>query len=238
MLAPLLYDPVKGVRIEAAANLVPWSEGLTPKTSREAYAAALEEYKAAMRYSLDFAFAGHNLGNMYRSMGNARAAEENYLRALRIDEAFLPAKVNLAMLYHEEGDNKAAEKLFREVVAIHPDFYEGAYSLGLLLAENKDYEEAEVHLARAAEGMPARARVHYNLGLLQQHLGRMPAAEASLKQAVRLEPGNLDFLYALADFFIRQKRLQEARRIAGQMVERHPDAKIGHDILNYLNSQP
>ena len=236
LLAPLLYDPVKGVRMEAAANLVPMSGRLKTRSHEKAYAAALKEYKAAMHYSLDFASAGHNLGNMYRSMGNVREAEAHYLRAVRIDDAFLPAKVNLAMLYNGEGNNKAAEKLFREVVAANPEFHEASYSLGLLLAENKDYAGAAVYLARAAEGMPERARVHYNLGLLLQYLNRTQAAEASLKRAVRLEPDNLDFLYALADFFIKQKRWREAESVARQMKEKHTDEKIGHEILNYIQS--
>ena len=237
LLAPLLYDPVKGVRMEAAANLVPVSDRLKSTSLKKAYASAIEEYKTAMHYSLDFAFAGHNLGNMYRSMGKLHEAEAHYLRAIRIDDAFLPAKINLAMLYNQQGDNSKAEKLFQEVLAANPEFHEAAYSLGLLLAENKDYEGAALYLERAAEGMPERARVHYNLGLLQQYLNRQKAAEGSLKHAVRLEPGNLDFLYALADFFIKQERWQAAEQVARQMKEKHPDVRIGHDILNYIHSK-
>jgi tetratricopeptide (TPR) repeat protein len=237
LLAPLLYDPVKGVRMEAAANLVSVADQLKSKSLKKAYASALEEYTAAMRYSLDFAFAGHNLGNMYRSMGRMREAETHYLRAIRIDDAFLPAKINLAMLYNQEGNNKAAEKLFREVLTSNPEFHEAAYSLGLLLAENRNYEEAALYLERAAAGMPERARVHYNLGLLQQYLNRQGAAETSLKRAVGLEPGNLDFLYALADFLIKQERWLEAEGVAKQMVEKYPDMKLGQDILNYIHSR-
>ena len=236
LFAPLLYDPVKGVRMEAAANLVPLSTRLKKKSLKKAYASALEEYKAAMRYSLDFAFAGHNLGNMYRSMGDVREAEAHYLRAIRIDDAFLPAKINLAMLYNQEGNNTAAEKLFRDIVASNPEFHEAAYSLGLLLAEKKDYEGAAVYLARAAEGMPERPRVHYNLGILLQYLNRPQEAEASLMQAVRLEPDNVDFLYAQADFFMKQGRWDEAESVAEKMIEKHPDIKIGHEIMNYIRS--
>ncbi|MBW1890697.1 MAG: tetratricopeptide repeat protein [Deltaproteobacteria bacterium] len=235
-LAPLLYDPVKGVRMEAAANLVPLATRLKTEALQKAFAAALEEYKAAMHYSLDFAFAGHNLGNMYLALGDTEAAEANFLRAIRIDDAFLPAKINLAMLYNQEGRNKAAEKLFREAVAANPEFYEAAYSLGLLLAENKDYEGAAVYLVRAAAGMSDRPRVHYNLGILLQHLNRPEEAEAALKRAAGLEPNNLDYLYALTDYYIKQGRWEEAEEIAGQMVKKHPQIQIGHEILNYIRS--
>jgi len=140
------------------------------------------------------------------------------------------------MLYNQEGRNKAAEKLFREAVAANPEFYEAAYSLGLLLAENKDYEGAAVYLVRAAAGMSDRPRVHYNLGILLQHLNRPEEAEAALKRAAGLEPNNLDYLYALTDYYIKQGRWEEAEEIAGQMVKKHPQIQIGHEILNYIRS--
>jgi Flp pilus assembly protein TadD len=108
------------------------------------------------------------------------------------------------------------------------------YSLGLLLAEEKKYAEAAVHLNQAAKGMPNRARVHYNLGLLLQYLKRDSEAEVSLLKARELRPDNLDYLYALADFYLKRNKLLKARSIAKEMVARHPDQRIGRDILNLI----
>jgi Tfp pilus assembly protein PilF len=104
----------------------------------------------------------------------------------------------------------------------------------LLLAEEKKYAEAANYLDQAAKGIPYRARVHYNLGLLLQHLKKDPDAEVSLLKAKELEPDNLDYLYALADFYLKRKKLQKARSIAEEMVARHPTQRIGHDILNLI----
>jgi tetratricopeptide (TPR) repeat protein len=82
--------------------------------------------------------------------------------------------------------------------------------------------------------MPNRARIHYNLGLLLQHIKRDSDAEASLLKAQGLEPDNLDYLYALADFYLKRRKLQQARSIAEEMVARHPTQRIGHDILNLI----
>ena len=70
--------------------------------------------------------------------------------------------------------------------------------------------------------MPERARIHYNLGLLLQHLKQDSDAEASLLKAQELEPDNLDYLYALADFYLKRKKLQKAKSIAEQMIAKHP----------------
>jgi Flp pilus assembly protein TadD len=108
------------------------------------------------------------------------------------------------------------------------------YSLGSLLAEEKKYAEAAKYLERAASGMPTRARIHYNLGLLLQHLRQDSDAETSLLKAQELEPDNLDYLYALADFYLKRNKLKKARSIAQEMVARHPTQRIGRDMLNII----
>jgi predicted Zn-dependent protease len=65
-----------------------------------------------------------------------------------------------------------------------------------------------------------------------QHLKKDAEAEASLLTAKELEPDNLDFLYALADFYLKRRKLIKAKRFAKEMVARHPNQQIGHDILD------
>ena len=132
------------------------------------------------------------------------------------------------------GKNSEAETLLHEVATLHPELYEVHYSLGLLLAEEQKYAEAANYLKQAAKGLPDRARIHYNLGLLLQQLKKDSDAEASLLKAQELEPDNLDYLYALADFYLKRNKLQKARNIAKDMVARHPSQRIGHDILNLV----
>ena len=138
------------------------------------------------------------------------------------------------MLYNQMGQNNEALTLLRDVATTHPEAYEVQYSLGLLLAEANNYAEAARYLELAARGMPKRARIHYNLGLLRQHLKQDSDAEASLLKAQELEPDNLDYLYALADFYLKRRKLQKARNIAEEMVARHPNQRIGHDILKLI----
>ncbi|MEA1947099.1 MAG: tetratricopeptide repeat protein [Thermodesulfobacteriota bacterium] len=135
----------------------------------------------------------------------------------------------------KEGQNDEAESLLQDVVTSHPELHEIEYSLGLLLAEKKEYDEAAVYLKRAALGMPDRARIHYNLGLLLQHLKRDSEAEAELSKAVTLQPDNINYLYALTEYYLKREKLQEAKPIAEQMVARHPEVQIGHNLLSIIN---
>jgi tetratricopeptide (TPR) repeat protein len=238
LLTSMLYDPVAAVRIEAARRMAEVSDPDLDPSQQVVYQATLDAYRQSMEYSADFAFGRYNLANLYAARQQPRKAIENYRAAIEIDHLFYPAKVNLAMLYSQLGQNGAAETLLREVVNAHPDLYEIHYSLGLLLAEVNKYAEATRHLQRAAAGMPERARVHYNLGLLLQHLGKDADAEKSLRQAQELDPDNFDYLYALADFYLKRSQLPQAGRIAQEMVARHPDQQVGHDILNLVETKP
>jgi len=237
LVAPLLYDPVKAVRIQAAQSLTAVPLDRMPQELKEKFQAVLDEYRQSMEHAGDFAASRHNLGNMHANFGNLDQAVEDYTKAIEIDREFYPAKVNLAMVYNRSGNNEAAERLLHEVVADHPDFYEIKYSLGLLLAETKQYEEAVTYLREAAAGMPHRARIHYNLGLLLQQLGRDAEAETVLRKALDLEPASMDFLYALADFYVKRGAFQEAKRIAEQILSEHPSSPIAADLMKFINAR-
>jgi tetratricopeptide (TPR) repeat protein len=230
LVSPLLFDPVRGVRMQAASRLAGLPRQLFKPYQQEAFDDALAEYVTAMEYSLDFAFAGHNLGNLYAQLGDPQRAETYYRAALEIDDLFYPAKANLAVLLNSQGRNEEAERLLRQIVESYPERYDASYSLGLLLAEMGRDEEAAEQLRLAAEGMPERPRIFYNLGLILQQLGRTAEAEAALRRTVELEPTNLDYLYALADHYAKRGEYRQALRIAERMIASHPDQPIGRQI--------
>jgi tetratricopeptide (TPR) repeat protein len=124
LIAPLLYDPVMAVRIEAAAKLAGESSKFLDAKQKKVFQSALQEFVSAMEYSGDFAFGRYNLANLYVALNKPEDAIRNYNAAIQIDPLFYPAKVNLGMLYNQIGQDGAAEKLFRETVDEHPQLIE------------------------------------------------------------------------------------------------------------------
>ncbi len=59
----------------------------------------------------------------------------------------------------------------------------------------------------------------------------------ALLQALEIEPGNMNFLYALAEFYLKRSRMTEAKLVAEQMIAKHPENKLGRDLLNYINER-
>ena len=230
LLAPLLSDPVRGVRMAAVGQLAAVQRELFKPYQLEAFDHALVEFRRSVAYSLDFASSGLNLGNLESALGNRPAAEAAYRQALDVDDLFYPAAMNLAILLAGEGRIDESEELLRGVLGAYPDNPDAAYSLGLLLVEAGRADEAVELLVRAVEGRPNQARWHYNLGLLLQQQGRLVEAGEQLRVAAELAPDQLDVLHALADHELRRGRLREALAVAERMIEISPDAPVGHQI--------
>jgi len=222
LVAPLLFDPVRLVRLEAASRLAGSDSSLLQPYQREALATDLADYIAAMTASLDFAHAGFNLGNLYSRLGDAQQAERYYRTALRVDDLFYPAKMNLVVLLNAQGRNTEAERVLQEVLEAYPDNADAAYMMGLLLAEMNRVDGAIPFFQRAVAGDPTRARAHYNLGLALQQVGRLTDAETALRRAFELQPTNQDYVLALGDFYLRHDQPRRALALADRVLASAP----------------
>ena len=236
-VGPLLEDPVRAVRIEAARVLSDVPAELSDVAQREAFQAALAEWKATQQAIIDEPSAHLNLAVMHMKQRNPAGAEEEYHAALRLDPDFLPARFNLAGLYNGLGRNDEAEQQLRQILVQLPDNGEAHYSLGLLFAETERLEESVTMLGRAAKLLPHRARVQYNYALALQHLNRRPEAEKALFAAYRIEGANPDILQALAIFYVQQEDWNDALPYAEALIKLVPDAPGPQQLLQHIQEQ-
>jgi predicted CXXCH cytochrome family protein len=236
-LAPLLADPVRAVRIAAARALSSLPRERIDAAIRPAFDAALAEYEAAQRVSLDMPGARLNLAVVMQNTGRLDEAEREYLAALRIDPDFTPARANLARLYNAGGRNADARKVLEDGLAREPRLGELQYALGLLLAEDGRLPEATAALERAAGLLPQRAKVHYNLGLARQQAGRRDLAAQSLARAHALDPRDADTLYALAVLEAQSARWDRAIEWSERLVAIAPDDARARRLLADLKAR-
>jgi len=236
-LLNLLKDSVKAVRAEAAIRISELPEKEIPDDFKTVFTNALNEYKEINLYMADFPSGRMNLGIMYANQGKIDSAALQYEEAIKIDSLFFPAKANLAIIYNQLGKNDKAEFLLRDLIKGNPEFQDSYYYLGLLLAEKKNYKEAIFYLRKASLLMPERARIHYNVGLMLQSLGKKREAEKELKLALEKEPDNFDFLYALTDYYTKQKQYSKAEKLAKKMKALFPSNTIGDELLKFINGK-
>ncbi|MCB9250621.1 MAG: tetratricopeptide repeat protein [Ignavibacteriales bacterium] len=236
-ILPLVNDPIKSVRMEAAFKLSVLPKASIPADKQIVLNNVIDEYLEAMNYSADFAGSQLNIGILNSNLHNFEAAANHYFEALEIDSLFYPAKVNLSVVLNQLGRNDEAEKILRDIIKHHPEFHDSYYSLGLLLAEKQNYDEAIKYLTKASELIPNRARIFYNLGLLLQFQQKNNDAEQVLIKAKKLEPNNMDYNYALADHYIKTNNLSKAKVIAEEIKLKFPASEIGEQLLNYIKSK-
>jgi predicted CXXCH cytochrome family protein len=220
--APLLRDPVRAVRVQAARVLAPVPVNLFTREQRRDLAAAISEYRTGLDAIADMPSTHLNLGVLEADLGRIDLAEQAYRRALTMDPYFVPARQNLATVYNEMGRNEDAERELREGVRQAPDQGELHYSLGLLLAEEGRLAEAAVSLREAARLLPHRARVQYNLGLTLQRLGRTAEAEKALLVAAKADAGDPEIAFAVAAFYANEGRWNEALPYAERFAALNP----------------
>ncbi len=253
-LAPMLHDPVRAVRIEAARLLTQIPRSEFNRDDLTAFDAALEEYLRGQDAVADQAAAHLNLGVIYTNLAQAHhgvpgrpdpkylaMAEEEYRTALRIEPDFIPARINLAMLYDSLGRKDEAETLFHEIVELDSENGEAYYSLGLLIAENENrMEDAVQALGRAAELSPENARIHYNYGLALQKLERWGEAEEALKESLRIsgpDEQSLGTLHALAILYTQQRNWSRAITCVEKLAQMQPDNRQWTQFLDRLRQQ-
>jgi tetratricopeptide (TPR) repeat protein len=195
-LAPLLSDPVRAVRIEAARRVAPMAARLDAP-SRAAFDTAIAEYEAVQRGNLDRPEAWMNLGNLHLDRGNADAAEEAYRGALQRDARFVPAYVNLADLKRARQSDAEAEAVLREGLRAAPAAPALREALGLTLVRQGRKAPALAELAAAQKAAPDEARYAYLYALALHDAGRRADAVRVLADSAARQ-GDRDVLLALA----------------------------------------
>jgi tetratricopeptide (TPR) repeat protein len=176
---PLLRDPVRGVRIEAARVLADVPADLWSPGDRIALADALDEHKAAQEIHLDRPESWLNLALVHLRLGEIDLARAGYEAALELDPTFHPAAVNLADLHRTAGRDDAGERVLRNALELVPENAELHHALGLLLIRTGQPEAALDSLATASRLAAEHARYAYVYAIALQSRGRLEAARAA-----------------------------------------------------------
>jgi tetratricopeptide (TPR) repeat protein len=220
---PLLQDPVRVVRIEAARGLAPLLRQPLPENLREQLDRAIEEYLRAEKVNAERPEAQVNLGNLFVATGDLDSAARAYQSAIGLDAAFIPAYVNLADLYRVQQRDEDGERVLRAGLAVEGQNAGLQHALGLLLARGQRLDEALPHLRLAANAAPEHPRYAYVYGLALQSTGATAEALAVLERGRARHPADRDLLLALATMHRDRGELKAARQYADDLVTRYPD---------------
>lgn len=235
LAAPLLTDPVRVVRIEAARQLaaIP-PERAGPELSAQIQR-GVQEFIAAQRVDADRPESHTNLCTLFGELGQLQAAESECRTAIRLRPGYTPAYVNLADSYRAHNRDRDGEKVLREGLAAADDAAL-RHALGLLLVREKRQGEALGELQQAVRLSPRDARYSYVLGVALHSAGKADQALEVLRAAHALHPADRAMLFALATFSRDSGHLQDARTYARQLVAVTPDDPSARQLLQQVEA--
>jgi Flp pilus assembly protein TadD len=236
-VAPLLSDPVRGVRMRAALLLAAVPPARQPAADRASFEHAAAEFVAARRLNADRPEERATLASFYARRGLAADAETEYKAALRLSPQYAPAAVNLADLYRQTGRDGEGEGVLRAALAQSPQDPGLHYALGLLLTRMKRPAEALDELRRASELAPDRVRYAYVYAVALHSAGQREQAMTALKKILAVHPDDRDTLLAVIGFARDAGDLAVALDYAKRLAQIAPDDQSVRAFVDNLQRQ-
>jgi Tfp pilus assembly protein PilF len=216
---PLLSDPLRAIRIEAARLLAAVPSAQLSPDQQQAFQRASSEFVETQRYNADRAEARVALGSFYADRGNAAEAERELRSAIRLTPSSVPAYVNLADVYRMLGRDAEGETILRAGLSRAPQSGALHYALGLVLTRLKRGDTALKEFSRAAGLEPGNARFAYVHAVALHSSGKVDAAIAQLKSALDTHPVDGDIISALVSFHRKRGDSAQATRYMNRLQQ-------------------
>jgi tetratricopeptide (TPR) repeat protein len=177
-LAGMLNDPLRSVRIMAAARLAHLPLDKLSDAQRQAFEKAMVEFRESENLSLDHAGAHLTLASLARHQGQLQDAISHLTAAIKLEPYLAGPRSELASLMQEHGGD------VKEITRLR--------------AEEADLMDRDSTLA------PDNADIFYHLGLLRYTLGEWEKADTAFHKACEKAPRNYDYRMALALLRVKQ----------------------------------
>lgn len=200
LLAPLLQDKVRSVRLAATRALAGAPESLLGTEDQKVFTIALAEYIAAQNFNADRPESHADLGSLHAERGETVAAEREFRTAIELDPNYLLASINLADLFHSLGREADVEATMRQALTHAPRTAMLHHVLGLSLVRQKRMAEALAELRQASILDRDDTRFAYVYAVALHDAGKPAAAIKLLQQSIRRAPGNAMLRQALLSF--------------------------------------
>ena len=233
-LIPLLSDPVRSVRIEAAEVLAGLPANNLPADVGAAFSRATDEYVSAQQLNADRPEAHLNLALLYAKENHLDEAETELKTALSIDPSFAPGAVNLADLYRAQNRDDEGERVLKDALSRSPDDPSLDEAMGLLMVRQKRGAQALEMLEHASSGEPDNARYAYVYAIALNDAGNTRTAIDTLESSINAHPYDRDSLAALVNFLEQSGDLTNALTYANRLEELEPNDPQIREMLKQL----
>ncbi len=195
---PLLKDPVKIVRLEAASILAAIPRGSLQKEQMNLMDKVIEEYRQSLLFSADRPESQLALARLYRLKGLLTKAETAFQQAIFLQKKYIPAYINYANFLQQQHKEPEAFAILQQGLTQIDDatLY---HALGLWYVRNKDKEKGRSLLQKATAMEPENTRFLYVYAIAIGEIQTVKAIKI-LEASLEKHSGNIEVLMALAGY--------------------------------------
>jgi len=221
-IGPLLADPVRAVRIEAARMLVSVpASGLGDRAA--AWQGAIAEFETVQQGLADRAEGLSNLGALFVERRQGAEAERLFRAAVERDSTFVPAWVNLADVRRTLSGEASAEAILRAGIARNPGVAPLHHALGLNLVRQQRRDEGLEALGQAARLAPEDPRMGFVYAVALHDTGSPDQARRVLDEVVKRHPWDRESVLTLASYRAQAGDQAGAAEMIQQLAAMNPD---------------
>ena len=170
--------------------------------AQKQYAAAILEYRNALKVDDRFGEARAQLAEALAASGNVERAYREYQRAADLLPDDAQVQRRAATLLFMAGQYEDVRTRIQAVLKKNPKDVEAQILYANALVGLRDLDGGVREIEEAIQIDPANAVAYTNLALLQMAQGAREAAEAAFKKAVELDPQSLKARLALVYFYL------------------------------------
>lgn len=201
-------------------------------------AAAEAAWLHALTLDPESAEASFQLGNCERRRGSVDAAITHYERALRSMPQHTGALNNLGLALTASGQVERAEACYRDLLAVDPQHAMALANLAALLHDQKRFREAvTLYETAAATRHEFPATFWLQRGVALAEINAIPAAEASLREAARLDPDRMPTQVDIGSMCLLQQKYEAAEIAFLRALELDPDNVYATEMLAFCRLQ-
>ncbi len=136
----------------------------------------------------------------------------------------------------EEGETFTTEELFeQESKAEKGSDYDEVYQKAVYFMDKEEYEKALPYLEIVikTESPSLKEWAYFGIGFCYDRLGAYTKAIEAYKQALRIDPDNVDVYYEMAHAYVNLGRYKDAIEVYKQAIRIDPDYVQAHFLLGF-----
>jgi len=194
-------------------------------------AEAIAEYRNALAANPEYLKAHNNVALALAEVGQLDEAASHFRKSLEI-EPKAEIYSDLGFVLGQQGKREEAVANYNKALELDPRCASAHFNLAVALLRGEKLEEAAAHYKAALEVKP-NAETYNGLGFVLSRQGRIDAAIAQFREAIRANPKYTAAYNNLAENLVKLGKLEEALSYYGTSLTQEPSAVV-HNTLGVV----